>query len=57
MLCAGQGRLGEAEEMYQRAPEGYKKAFGQDHTSTLNTVYNLGLLFFSQDDVDGARAM
>jgi Zinc finger, ZZ type len=31
--------------MYQRALQGYEKAWGPDHTSTLNTVYNLGLLY------------
>ena len=38
----------EAEKMYRRALDGYEKAWGQDHTSTLNTVNNLGLLYTDQ---------
>ena len=34
----------EAEEMYVRALDGYEKAWGPDHTSTLATVNNLGNL-------------
>ena len=51
MLCllyADQGRLTEAESMYQRALEGYEKALGRDHTSTLDTVNNLGSLYKDQ---------
>jgi hypothetical protein len=36
--------LAEAEQMYVRALSGKEKALGPDHTSTLNTVYNFGLL-------------
>ena len=48
ILYADQGRLTEAESMYQRALKGKEKALGQDHTSTLNTVNNLGLLYADQ---------
>ena len=44
-LYADQDKLGEAEKMYQRALDGYEKAWGPDHTSTLATVNNLGLLY------------
>jgi len=36
-LYDDQGKLKEAEEMYQRALEGKEKALGSDHTSTLDT--------------------
>ena len=35
----------EAEDMYRRALENYEKAFGPEHTSTLNIVNNLDLLY------------
>ena len=61
MLYADQGKLGEAEKMYQRALQGYEKALGPEiaasYVPALNTVYNLGLLFASQGDIDRARAM
>ncbi|KAH1419519.1 hypothetical protein KXX32_008710, partial [Aspergillus fumigatus] len=44
-LYFGQGKLQEAEEMYQRALAGKEEALGPDHTSTLNTVHNLGTLY------------
>jgi hypothetical protein len=31
--------------MYQQALAGYEQALGPDHTSTLDTVYNLGKLY------------
>jgi tetratricopeptide (TPR) repeat protein len=33
-LYRGQDKLAEAENMYQRALQGYEKALGADHTST-----------------------
>jgi tetratricopeptide (TPR) repeat protein len=44
-LYRNQGKLVEAEKMYQRALQGYEKALGADHTSTLDTVSNLGNLY------------
>jgi hypothetical protein len=41
LLYADQGRLLEAEQTYQQALQGYEKAWGPEHTSTLNTVNNL----------------
>ncbi|KAK1948852.1 hypothetical protein LY78DRAFT_709072 [Colletotrichum sublineola] len=40
LLYSDQGRLKEAEAMYERALKGYEKALGPDHTSTLSTVNN-----------------
>jgi hypothetical protein len=40
-LC-DQGRLKDAEMMYNRALAGYEKAWGPEHTSTLDIVNNLG---------------
>jgi hypothetical protein len=34
--------------MYQRALAGCEKALGPDHTSTLDTVNNLGILYCAQ---------
>ena len=47
-LFADQGKHAEAEKMYRRALDGYEKAWGPDHTSTLDTVNNLGLLYADQ---------
>ncbi|CAI7621060.1 unnamed protein product, partial [Penicillium viridicatum] len=44
-LYSDQSKLKEAEEMYQRALAGKEKAFGLDHTYTLDTVYRLGSLY------------
>src|SRR5205809_387309 len=40
-LYRDQGKLAEAEAMYQRALAGNEKALGPEHTSTLTTVDNL----------------
>jgi tetratricopeptide (TPR) repeat protein len=47
-LYNDQGKLAEAEQMYQRALQGYEKALGPEHTSMLDTVNNLGLLYQKQ---------
>ena len=57
VLYADQGKLDEAEKMYQRALQGYEKARGPDHTSTLDTVNSLGSLYHSQDKLDEAEKM
>jgi hypothetical protein len=44
----------EAEEMYLRALRGKEEAWGAKHTSTLDTVYNLGNLY--KDHGEGAKA-
>ncbi|KAM5348926.1 hypothetical protein ACJ41O_008749 [Fusarium nematophilum] len=52
-----QGKFQEAEEMYERALEGYEKALGPHHTSTLNTVNNLGSLYKAQGKFKEAEEM
>ncbi|KAF2259649.1 HET-domain-containing protein [Lojkania enalia] len=52
-----QGKLAEAEKMYQRALEGKEKAWGPDHTSTLDTVNNLGNLYADQGKLAEAEKM
>jgi tetratricopeptide (TPR) repeat protein len=47
--------LVKAEQMYQRALQGYEKAWGPEHTSTLDTVNNLGLLYDDQGKLDEAE--
>jgi tetratricopeptide (TPR) repeat protein len=43
--------------MYVRALSGKEKALGPDHTSTLNTVYNLGNLYRNQGRLAEAEQM
>ncbi|KAN0067836.1 hypothetical protein V8E54_014083 [Elaphomyces granulatus] len=52
-----QGKLDDAEKMYQRALQGKEKAWGPDHTSTLDTVNNLGILYKRQGKLDEAEKM
>ena len=40
-LYADQGKMDEAEKMYQRALEGYEKVLGLDHMSTMKIAGNL----------------
>jgi tetratricopeptide (TPR) repeat protein len=49
--------LKEAEEMYQRALAGKEKALGPEHTSTLQTVNNLGNLYKNQGKRKEAEEM
>jgi len=56
-LYADQGKLEEAEKMYSRALVGKEKAWGPDHTSTLDTVNNLGNLYKSQGKLEEAEKM
>jgi tetratricopeptide (TPR) repeat protein len=46
-----------AEEMCLRALAGYEKALGRDHTSTLDTVNNLGNLYGAQGKLGEAEEM
>lgn len=48
ILYKSQGKLAEAEKMYQRALNGNEKTWGPEHPSILNTVNNLGLLYADQ---------
>jgi tetratricopeptide (TPR) repeat protein len=56
-LYQDQGKLAQAEEMYQQALQGYKKSLGPEHTSTLNTVNNLGNLYNDQGKLGQAEEM
>jgi tetratricopeptide (TPR) repeat protein len=54
-VCSNQGQFDKAEKMYLRALQGKEKAWGPDHTSTLNTVHNLGNLYASLGRLDEAE--
>ncbi|KAL2115914.1 hypothetical protein VTJ04DRAFT_10169 [Mycothermus thermophilus] len=56
-LLYHQGRLTEAESMYQRALEGKEKALGRNHLLTLDTVSNLGVLYEAQGRLTEAEPM
>ncbi len=56
-LYIDQGRLSEAEDMYQRALRGKEKARGSEHISTLDIVNNLGSLYKSQGRLSQAEDM
>jgi Tfp pilus assembly protein PilF len=49
--------MAEAEQTYMRALRGYEKAWGAEHTSTLGTVNNLGLLYAKQGKMAEAEQM
>jgi tetratricopeptide (TPR) repeat protein len=51
-LYNSQGKLDGAGKMYQQALQGYEKAWGLDHASTLTTANNLGLLYADQGKLD-----
>ena len=57
LLYADQGKLAEAETMYERALRGKEEALGPTHTSTLNTVNNLGNLYAHQGKLAKAEMM
>jgi tetratricopeptide (TPR) repeat protein len=57
LLYKYQGKLDEAEKMFQRALQGYEKAWVQDHTPTLVTVNNLGAFYAAQGKLDEAEKM
>ena len=56
-LYRDQGKLAEAEQMYQRALQGTEKALGAEHMSTLSTVNNLGILYRDQGKLAEAEQM
>jgi tetratricopeptide (TPR) repeat protein len=56
-LYKDQGKLGEAEQMYERALRGKEEALGPTHTSTLGTVNNLGRLYSDQGKLGEAEQM
>jgi hypothetical protein len=61
MLYADQGKLAEAEAMYDRALQGYEDALSLELASSyspaLNTVFAFGDLFSQTDRKDMAKAM
>jgi tetratricopeptide (TPR) repeat protein len=57
MLYVDQGKLGKAEQMYERALQGKEEALGPIHTSTLDTVGNLGILYKDQGKLGKAKQM
>ncbi|KAI5460664.1 hypothetical protein BGZ63DRAFT_488662 [Mariannaea sp. PMI_226] len=56
-LYADQCRYAKAEAMYNRSLQGREKAWGPEHTSTLDTVNDLGLLYADQGRYSEAEAM
>jgi len=48
LLYSSQGKLAEAEQMYQRALQGEEETLGPEHISTLKTVNSLGNLYTAQ---------
>jgi Tetratricopeptide repeat len=51
------GKMVEAEGMSVRALQGYEKAWGVEHTSILNTVNNLGVLYANHGKMAEAEEM
>ena len=56
-LYKDQGKLTEAESMYQRALAGYEESLRPDHILTLHTVHNLGSLYHGQGKLTEAESM
>jgi tetratricopeptide (TPR) repeat protein len=60
-LYADQGKLVEAEKLFQQALQRYEKALGADNATTyipaLNTIWGLGGLFNRRADWAKARTM
>jgi tetratricopeptide (TPR) repeat protein len=56
-LYMNQGNLAEAEQMYEWVLQGYEKALGAEHTSTLVIVNNLGNLYADQGKLAEAEQM
>jgi len=53
----GQSKLAEAEAIYDRALQGYKKILGLKYIWTLQTINNLGILYCNQGKLDKAEVM
>lgn len=51
------GRVGEATKIYQRALEEHEKVWGPEHTLTLRTINNLGLLYADQGKMAEAETI
>jgi tetratricopeptide (TPR) repeat protein len=50
-------RLEDAERMYGRALAGKRKAWGPEHTSTLETINSMGILYRNQGRLEDAERM
>ena len=48
-----QGKLEEAEPLFQRVLEGFERVLGVGHRNTVYTRGNLGLLFMKRGDESG----
>lgn len=61
VLLSDRGNLGKAEQMYQRALEGYDKTLGPDrilsYVPALNNAYSYGVLFEDQGSLIDAKFM
>ena len=57
ILFVHQGKLVVAEKMDLRALQGYERAFGAEHTSTLNAVNHLGSIYQDQGKLVDAEKM
>lgn len=56
-LYSHQGKLAEAEKIYEWVLQGYEEAVGPKHTSTLKTVNNLGNICVKQGRLAEAEKM
>jgi tetratricopeptide (TPR) repeat protein len=57
LLCVNQGKLEEADQMYQCALHGQKTVLGPKHKSTLTTMNDLGVLYQDQQQLHKAKLM
>lgn len=56
-IHADQGKLADAERMYERALQGKEKAWGPEYISTVDTVNNLGIVYGKQGKIAKAEQM
>jgi tetratricopeptide (TPR) repeat protein len=56
-LYSDQGKLKEAERMYQQALAGKEKALGSNHIFTLDTIHHLGTLYSHQGKLKDSENM
>merc|ERR1711865_380405 len=52
-----QGKLNEAEPLYRRAFEGFKKSLGPDHHNTWNSRGNLGIVLMKLGNTEGRSTL
>lgn len=56
-LHGSQDKLDQAQEMYHQALHRYEKALGAEHTSTLDVVNCLGVVYLNQGELGNAEKM